>query len=69
MRDMHVRLVYASAISFVIFPCWQACTLASSSLLLHCLHMSSPKGGRSQPAITLPPATSTKGQYLQGLQR
>ena len=38
-------------------------SLSSVSLSLHWLHVSSPK-----PAISLPPATFTKGQYLQGRQ-
>ena len=34
----------ACAMSFVMFLCWQACNLSSFSLLLHCLHVSLPKG-------------------------
>ena len=44
VHDGHVRFFFffARAMFFVMFPCWQACR--SFSLLLHWLHVSSPKG-------------------------
>ena len=40
VHNMHVRLFFACAMSFVMFPCWQACNLLSCSLWLHRLHVS-----------------------------
>ena len=42
-----------------MFPCWHACNL-SSSLLLHCLHVSSPKGPLT-PCHTSSPSNCHQG--------
>ena len=44
IHDMHVRFLFACAMFFVMFACWQSCNMSSCSLLLHWLCVSWPKG-------------------------
>ena len=56
---MHVHLLFACAMSLMMFPCWQACNVSSLGLLLHCLHVTSPNGA-------LTPCHSSPSNFHQG---
>ena len=66
---MHLRLTFAFAMSFVMFPLLAGLYAVVVQPVAAPVACALAQGGPHTPALTLPPATSTQGQYLQGLQR